>query len=316
MIKYFYLTFLVFFSCQMGEIPIDPHDSESMIVDQITMQSDYRNQVFYNLDNCEEISQNIKDKWDLLFYFSDTGNYIILNSSNYMFDATMYNLFEDQIDTFGLVFNSDNSNGDFNSLSINSLSPNESYVIDRGVNLNGGSRGFKKIMIESSALDSVSIKVSNLNNTDLEHFTIYKNPNDNLVTFSFDLGVVSIFPDETSWDLLFTRYTYQFPDSVTYLVTGVLTNYLNGVSVAIDTINEFTSINFDDLSSYNFLTYQDIIGYDWKYYNFSNNTYTIVDNLVYIIKDVKGFYYKLKFIGFYNYETGEKGFPEFEIQKL
>ena len=62
MIKYFYLTFLVFFSCQMGEIPIDPHDSESMIVDQITMQSDYRNQVFYNLDNCEEISQNIKDK--------------------------------------------------------------------------------------------------------------------------------------------------------------------------------------------------------------------------------------------------------------
>ena len=37
MIKYFYLTFLVFFSCQMGEIPIDPHDSESMIVDQITI---------------------------------------------------------------------------------------------------------------------------------------------------------------------------------------------------------------------------------------------------------------------------------------
>ena len=95
-----------------------------------------------------------------------------------------------------------------------------------------------------------------------------------------------------------------------------LTNYLNGVSVAIDTINEFSSINFDDISSYNFLTYQDIIGYDWKYYNFSSNTYTIVDNLVYIIKDVKGFYYKLKFIGFYDYETGEKGFPEFEIQKL
>ena len=314
--KYFYLIFLMFFSCQMGEIPIDPHDSGSIIVDQISMQSDYRNQVFYNLDNSEEISQNIKEKWDLLFYFSDTGNYIILNSSNYMFAAKIYNLFEDQTDTSGLVFKSDNSNGDFNSLSINSLSSNDSYVIDRGIDLNGGSRGIKKIIIESSELNSVSIKVSELDNTDPQHFTIYNNPNDNLVTFSFDLGIVSIYPDETSWDLLFTRYTYQFPDSVTYLVTGVLTNYLNGVSVAIDTINEFTSINFDDISSYNFLTYQDIIGYDWKYYNFSNNTYTIVDNLVYIIKDVKGFYYKLKFIGFYNYETGEKGFPEFEIQKL
>ena len=69
MIKYFYLIFLMFFSCQMGEIPIDPHDSGSIIVDQISMQSDYRNQVFYNLDNYEEISQNIKDKWDLLFFF-------------------------------------------------------------------------------------------------------------------------------------------------------------------------------------------------------------------------------------------------------
>ena len=197
----------MFFSCQMGEIPIDPHDSGSIIVDQISMQSDYRNQVFYNLDNYEEISQNIKDKWDLLFYFSDTGNYIILNSSNYMFAATIYNLFEDQTDTSGLVFKSDNSNGDFNSLSINSLSSNESYVIDRGVDFNGGSRGLKKIMIESSELDSVSIKVSNLDNTDIHLHTIYKIPNDNLVTFSFDLGVVSVFPDDTSWDLLFTRYT-------------------------------------------------------------------------------------------------------------
>ena len=148
-----------------------------------------------------------------------------------------------------------------------------------------------------------------MDNTDTQIFTINKNKNDNLITFSFDTGIIlPIFPENSSWDLLFTRYTYQFPDSVTYLVTGVLTNYLNGVCVAIDTINEFSEINFDDISSYNLLTDQDVIGYDWKYYNFSNNTYTIVDNIVYIIKDVKGFYYKLKFIGFYNYDTGEKGF--------
>ena len=59
--KYLYLIFLMFFSCQMGEIPIDPHDSGSIIVDQFRL-SDYRNQVFYNLDNYEEISQNIKTR--------------------------------------------------------------------------------------------------------------------------------------------------------------------------------------------------------------------------------------------------------------
>ena len=56
------------------------------------------------------------------------------------------------------MFNSDNSNGDFNSLSINSLSPND-YVIDRG-KFKWRSRGFKKIMIESGKVDSVSIKIS------------------------------------------------------------------------------------------------------------------------------------------------------------
>ena len=233
-----------------------------------------------------------------------------------MFAAEINNLFEEQMDTLGLVFNSDNSNGDFNDLSINNVNSNQSYVIDRGVDINGNSRGFKKILIELNELESISIKVSNLDNTDTQIFTINKNQNDNLITFSFDTGILPIFPENSSWDLLFTRYTYQFPDSVTYLVTGVLTNYLNGVCVAIDTINEFSEINFDDISSYNLLTDQDVIGYDWKYYNFSNNTYTIVDNIVYIIKDVKGFYYKLKFIGFYNYDTGEKGFPQFEIQKL
>ena len=40
------------------------------------------------------------------------------------------------MDTLGLLFNADNSNGDFNDLSINNVNSNQSYVIDRGVDLN------------------------------------------------------------------------------------------------------------------------------------------------------------------------------------
>ena len=39
----------------------------------------------------------------------------------------------------------------------------------------------------------------------------------------------------------------------------------------------------------------DVIGYDWKYYNFDAGLYTIVPGLAYVIKDRDGFYYKLRF---------------------
>ena len=59
----------------------------------------------------------------------------------------------------------------------------------------------------------------------------------------------------------------------------------------------------------------DAIGYDWKFYNFTSGVYTIRPNLNYIVHGVSGFYFKLRFVGFYN-KDGLKGYPVIEYQKL
>lgn len=57
------------------------------------------------------------------------------------------------------------------------------------------------------------------------------------------------------------------------------------------------------------------IGYSWKSYQFDVNKYVVDFEKIFIIKDQEGFYYKLRFIDFYD-QGGNKGTPTFEFQRL
>ena len=98
------------------------------------------------------------------------------------------------------------------------------------------------------------------------------------------------------------------------MVTGVLANR-NGVQTAQVFDKDFAEISSEDIGSYEFSDAIDVIGYDWKYYDFSLANYTINLDQNYIIKTTEGVFYKLHFIDFYN-DNGDKGTPTFEIQKL
>ena len=141
----------------------------------------------------------------------------------------------------------------------------------------------------------------------------------NFQYLSFTLNdTVNIEPKKNTWDILFTQYTHVFnqdTDPPSYLVTGVLTNYINQIEVTVDTNNLFSDIEYNMLMNYDFSSYQDIIGYDWKYYNLDNQSYIIDSEKNYIIKDQQGYYYKMHFVDFYN-DLGEKGYPMFEFQQL
>jgi hypothetical protein len=41
----------------------------------------------------------------------------------------------------------------------------------------------------------------------------------------------------------------------------------------------------------------------------------IIEGLNYVVLDREGYFYKLRFISFYN-NSGEKGYPTFEFQRL
>ena len=68
-------------------------------------------------------------------------------------------------------------------------------------------------------------------------------------------------------------------------------------------------------NEYNYSTQRDIIGFNWKTFDFDTQVYTINSSMNYIIQSENGIFYKLRFIDFYN-NSGEKGYPKFEIQEL
>jgi hypothetical protein len=67
--------------------------------------------------------------------------------------------------------------------------------------------------------------------------------------------------------------------------------------------------------SLNFSRKLNEIGYDWKAYDQDANQYTIVPNKYFVIRDVTGNYFKIKFVSFYN-DQGIKGFPKMAWEYL
>ena len=308
----------VFISCEMEEIPVSPHNPGDIQINQIELSNDYRHQVFYDLGSNSIISDNLKTDWDLGFESSTQGYHVILNSSTYSSLSYIENIsFNDNIDPTGLIWSWDNPNGDLDSSAFgDSRSVSGFYVFDRGFDLNGTPRGFKKILIDSITNEFYQISFSNLDNSDYNSFKLYKDPSVNFTCFSFESNqIVDIEPSYNDWDLLFSQYTHLYNDTTTpaYLVTGVCSNL--DVLVAKDTSYEFNEINYSMINEFIFNDDRDAIGFDWKEYNFNAGSYTINSNTNYIIMDKQQKYFKLRFIDFYN-SDGDKGYPTFEIQEL
>ena len=124
-------------------------------------------------------------------------------------------------------------------------------------------------------------------------------------------------PNKDDWDIQFTRYNHVYFDMnpvQSYIVNGVLLNP-NKVQGFINTTMKYEDIKLIDTMSGKFLSKQDVIGFDWKYYNIDKALYSITPKNVYIIRSVKGLYYKLRFIDFYD-ENKQKGNPTFQYELL
>ena len=241
---------------------------------------------------------------------------IILNSANFSkVWVTDYN-FNDSVDIANAQWSWDAPSGNHDSLAFQSIDTSKVYILDRGLNINGSSMGIYKVQFLELNTSFFRVKTSQIelfNDTILD---ITLDQNKLFTPFSFSsLKVVNISPEINNWDLLFTQYTRLFTNpQIEYLVTGVLINDKT-TQVAVDTINDFNQINYLSLSDYQFLSQRDIIGYNWKEFNFETNLYSVKDNINFVIRDFEGKYYKMRFIDFYN-SQGLKGYPKFELEEL
>ena len=305
---------LIFSACDPGEIPINPPTSE-LLIETIPLEPNYQNQVFYDLSQSSISSINIKSEWDIGILL-DSNFKIILNSANFSkVWVTDYN-FNDSVDIANAQWSWDAPSGNHDSLAFQSIDTSKVYILDIGLNINGSAMGIYKVQFLELNTSFLRVKTSQIevfNDTILD---ITLDQNKLFTPFSFSsLKVVNISPEINNWDLLFTQYTRLFTNpQIEYLVTGVLINDKT-TQVAVDTINDFNQINYSSLSDYQFLSQRDIIGYNWKEFNFETNLYSVKDNINFVIRDFEGKYYKMRFIDFYN-NQGLKGYPKFELEEL
>jgi len=191
------------------------------------------------------------------------------------------------------------------------------YLVDLGIDEKNKPVGFKKVQFDISG-DDYLMRYSNADNSQDTTVLIARDPDMDQVYFSFDTGLKEIAPLPEEWSLLFSKYTTMLVtdegENYPYLVAGVLLNP-HFVLAVRDTIHDFMDITRDNILGLGFTKQSDVIGYDWKYYNFDAGTYTIVPDMNYVIRDRDGFFYKLRFIDFNN-DMGEKGYPKFEFVRL
>ena len=327
LITYLVLLF-AFTSCFEEDEMVPPHETGNLTVGEVELTETYKYQVFFDLETNKEVKQNLISEWDLGFETSDSGWHIILNTSRMMLAGnTGKTDFEAVKNNNGATMNFDPSHGNLDSAAIGNwynisagepVSKEFVYVIDRGTDEDFNPIGEKKVKFSLQDENNYVVRFANLNGSDEKTVVISKDTAVNFVCFSFEKGIVEIEPDKNSWDLQFGKYsTLLFTDvgdPYPYLVTGVLLNPYK-TQAAADTTHLFDEVNFEIAETQNLVNQKDIIGYEWKEYDFDNGMYTVMPEKIYILKNRVGYYYKLRFIDYYN-STGEQGYPTFEFLRL
>jgi hypothetical protein len=309
---------LLMASCEKDELPVPAHNPGDVIDNSVEIGSDYLNQIFFSLDNNRVESSNAKTDWDLSFESGSEGYHIFLNSSTGMaLSKTDLNQLSETIDPASAEWSWDATSGHRDSTAFGDWrSANNIYLLDRGYDENGEDLGMVLVQPEENPDGNYKLSFRYLDETTIHEIILTKSAIHNRIHASLNGAGSQVYiePEVESWDLMFTQYTHLFEGPTPYLVTGVLTN-TNTIEVALDTTKNFADINREEMDHYQFHSVQNIIGYNWKIYDYYGGVYQIRTNISYLIRKENGVVWKLHFVDFYN-DSGERGYPRFEYQEL
>jgi len=315
-------------SCFQKDKPMEPFvwDGQTFAMSQ----SMYTHQLFFDIESNSIARLNNNADWDLSFESSANGWHIRVNSSNYLniYQTGVYD-FTAQFSIDNTKWKYDNSNGNPDSTAVGAwvntgVHPyqysGQVYLI--GTYDGSSNKPIKKLIFSMVNDTSYKFSYADLNGDNRKDILIKKDSSVNEVYFSITAGQqVNIEPNRNNWDLLFTQYETTLFDNgkpLPYYVRGVLINP-NHVEAAVDSSKTFEQISIADIPSFNFHSTWDAIGYNWKSVaiDIASNSarYAVRSNYNYIIRDVKGNFYKLRFVSFYNL-TGDEGYPTFDFKKL
>lgn len=314
------MTTLSFISCRKKELPVQKPDTGSLITTVVSVGTAYQKTVYFDLGTNQNVGESSKLDWDLAFSCDPDQTYITMNGGKVMLATKISNQTFEQISSATILTTAgrcDNANGAINEMVIDGPGV---YIVGKGMDFDGNDLGsFKLEVIEHDASKFVG-RFANINGSNEQTITIQKNTAYNYVYMNWNqVGQIStpiIEPEKDKWDIVFAQYTEVFyePDYMPYLVLGVLTNR-HLVQAVLSTEATFESIDLEKAQAIVFNNHINNIGYSWKNYQFDQGMYVVDYQKTYIIKDQEGFFYKLRFIDFYD-QLGAKGNPTFEYQRL
>ncbi len=319
--------------CFRPDVPVAPFQPDpSSQVMEISMASydasigdtRYNHQIYFTLSTGEQKTVD-RLSWDLGFSASETGTAVILNGANFMQIA----LAEGK--TFGdpwttqeltsLVFRFDSATGSLDHTAIGEWAKSEensTFVLDLGYDHNLSARGHRQLQILRADAQEFEIRYADLDGNNVRTAVIPKRSGHNFSFYSLvSEQMVEVEPPQDSWDLVFTYYAYRYPDGFPYWLTGALSNrHQVAVAEVPTSFATWDELTLADTASLTFSPNIDEIGFDWKSYVFGPPArYVTHQEKCYVVRDTKGYFYRLRFLDFYN-DQGWKGFPQIEYSLL
>jgi len=289
--------------------------------DSIVMSAGYANEVYYSLAG-GVVQTSPRATWDIAFRTMKRSSSILINDGAgvvlYTYpkaDTSGWAI----VDTAGLsgwkpMYNDpkDWENGAFSRNAKGHPDYGWGIYNDVTHNLTGDSLfiiklrdgSFKKLWIikKLSSLDIYNFRFANLDGTNEQNVNedISSLTATDFSGFSLETNSrVAFEPVKKNWDILFTKYMSVQPDGSPYLVTGVLSND------SVKTKKFYpVPLTYSNSDPGTWDSTRSSIGWDWKKFNMTTFTYSVVDSTVYFVKPVDGDIYKLYFTAFAGSTTG------------
>ena len=307
------------------------------------------NQVYIDLSSGLS-TEILKTSWDLGFYSGNEFRVTINGAINKLSVKQLNTTNIDEVqseDPNVTTGNYEASNmayvdapyGNLSGTAIAAISENDAdnkvYLVNMGTNisdapgtgtgiaLNGNARGWKKIRILRSG-SNYKLQIADLAATTHTEIIIQKTPTHNFTFFSLVSNtVVSAEPQKDKWDINLTTFTgetfygsgesagaYYFPD---YAITNTKAG-TRAIQILVSDVSyeSFTmaNINSGDFQN-NTAADQQAIGGNWR----ATYPLQLKTDRFFVIKDVAGNYYKLKFLSMLDAQS-QRGKITFEYSLL
>lgn len=300
------------------------------IPDTVSTGASYVNQVWYNLQTGNETSVS-GTSWDLGFQISGFSSAILANTA---YGAELY-LYPNgdtgnwsTLDTTGI----NNWTAWHNpSNTWNQGAFNEGLDISNSLDLGWGKYNFithhvtgdsifvwktaagaiYKVWIQNLASGTYNFIVADYNGLNADTVSLaksnFQDKNFGYYSIATD-SVLDLEPVSTSWDLVFSKYIADL--GIPYSVSGIRTNI--GVdAVQVYPVND--PVTYDSATIHTYSSERDIIGHDWKSFDFGCFCYLIEDSTVYFVKTDSATYWKLVMKDFGGSANGDYIFEKTKI---